>query len=263
MWSPWKRGVTTRRDAIKRERSCTASDPDRLRPGPPQTRTASDPHRLRPAPPQTRTASDPDRLRPAPPQTRTASDPDRLRPGPDRLRPGPPQTRTASDPDQLSALNLPSPPDLHETFRFNRSLMMRPSPVPHENLSDGPRPRVVRVSFRQQSVSGALGALRRLVPTHPPDRKLSKNQVLRLALRYISLLDQVLTDQEPRGARGAGRRVRAGSVEEEEEEEEEEEGYQTSSCEGSVDLDSDSLLQYQPATDQTWSGPVHHVGPGL
>jgi len=93
--------------------------------------------------------------------------------------------------------------------------------------------------------------LRRLVPTHPPDRKLNKNQVLRLALRYISFLDQVLTDQEPRGA---GRRVRAGSVEEEEEEEE---GYQTSSCEGSVDLDSDSLredqdcgglLQYLPSS---------------
>uniref|UniRef100_A0A8C2X6D5 Stem cell protein n=1 Tax=Cyclopterus lumpus TaxID=8103 RepID=A0A8C2X6D5_CYCLU len=68
-----------------------------------------------------------------------------------------------------------------------------------------------RERCRQQNVNGAFGELRRLVPTHPPDRKLSKNQVLRLALRYISFLDQVLTDQEPRGG---GRRGRAGSVEE-------------------------------------------------
>ncbi|XP_037325692.2 T-cell acute lymphocytic leukemia protein 1 homolog [Pungitius pungitius] len=86
------------------------------------------------------------------------------------------------------------------------------------NLSDGPAPRVVRrVSTnsrercRQQNVNGAFGELRRLLPTHPPDRKLSKNEILRLALRYIAFLDQVLTDQEVRG----GRRGRAGSVEEE------------------------------------------------
>ncbi|XP_040040531.1 T-cell acute lymphocytic leukemia protein 1 homolog [Gasterosteus aculeatus] len=99
--------------------------------------------------------------------------------------------------------------------------MMKQRTFPYEiNLSDGPAPQVVRrVSTnsrercRQQNVNGAFGELRRLIPTHPPDRKLSKNEILRLALRYISFLDQVLTDQEVKG----GRRGRAGSVGEEEE----------------------------------------------
>uniref|UniRef100_A0AAQ4QKQ9 Stem cell protein n=1 Tax=Gasterosteus aculeatus aculeatus TaxID=481459 RepID=A0AAQ4QKQ9_GASAC len=65
-----------------------------------------------------------------------------------------------------------------------------------------------RERCRQQNVNGAFGELRRLIPTHPPDRKLSKNEILRLALRYISFLDQVLTDQEVKG----GRRGRAGNT---------------------------------------------------
>uniref|UniRef100_A0A673CI12 BHLH domain-containing protein n=1 Tax=Sphaeramia orbicularis TaxID=375764 RepID=A0A673CI12_9TELE len=50
--------------------------------------------------------------------------------------------------------------------------------------------------WRQQNVNVAFAELRRLVPAHPPDRKLSKNQVLRLAVRYIHFLDQVLRDQD-------------------------------------------------------------------
>uniref|UniRef100_A0A8C9XTJ0 BHLH domain-containing protein n=1 Tax=Sander lucioperca TaxID=283035 RepID=A0A8C9XTJ0_SANLU len=53
-----------------------------------------------------------------------------------------------------------------------------------------------RERWRQQNVNGAFTELRSLIPTHPPDRKLSKNEILRLALRYISFLDQVLTDQD-------------------------------------------------------------------
>ncbi|XP_069578507.1 T-cell acute lymphocytic leukemia protein 2-like [Brachyistius frenatus] len=94
---------------------------------------------------------------------------------------------------------------------------MKPEPEPREmNLSDGSRPRVVRRTFtntrerwRQQNVNGAFAELRRLVPTHPPDRKLSKNEILRLALRYIHFLDRLVTDQDLRAAP----RCRAGSVE--------------------------------------------------
>lgn len=33
-------------------------------------------------------------------------------------------------------------------------------------------------------MSGAFAELRKLVPTHPPDKKLSKNEILRIAIRY-------------------------------------------------------------------------------
>lgn len=127
----------------------------------------------------------------------------------------------------------------------------------------GSRPRVVRrVStnsrerWRQQNVNGAFSELRRLIPTHPPDRKLSKNEILRLALRYINFLDQVLTEQDLRGdLRGAAPRGRAGSLDQED-------GLQgalspNSSCESSVDSDGlteeqdcGGLLQY-----------LHQTGP--
>jgi hypothetical protein len=44
-----------------------------------------------------------------------------------------------------------------------------------------------RERWRQQNVSGAFAELRKLVPTHPPDKKLSKNEILRMAIRYVSL----------------------------------------------------------------------------
>ncbi|CAL8133661.1 unnamed protein product [Orchesella dallaii] len=53
-----------------------------------------------------------------------------------------------------------------------------------------------RERWRQQNVSGAFAELRRLVPTHPPDRKLSKNEILRLAIRYIRLLASILEWQD-------------------------------------------------------------------
>ncbi|KAJ8971792.1 hypothetical protein NQ314_000538 [Rhamnusium bicolor] len=40
-----------------------------------------------------------------------------------------------------------------------------------------------RERWRQQNVSGAFAELRKLVPTHPPDKKLSKNEILRMAIR--------------------------------------------------------------------------------
>ena len=41
-----------------------------------------------------------------------------------------------------------------------------------------------RERWRQQNVTGAYTELRKLVPTHPPDKKLSKNEILRMAIRY-------------------------------------------------------------------------------
>lgn len=52
-----------------------------------------------------------------------------------------------------------------------------------------------RERWRQQNVNGAFADLRRLVPTHPPDKKLSKNEILRLAIRYIRLLSSILDYQ--------------------------------------------------------------------
>ncbi|XP_076353556.1 uncharacterized protein LOC143248757 [Tachypleus tridentatus] len=53
-----------------------------------------------------------------------------------------------------------------------------------------------RERWRQQNVNGAFADLRRLLPTHPPDKKLSKNEILRLATRYIRILSGVLEYQK-------------------------------------------------------------------
>lgn len=57
-----------------------------------------------------------------------------------------------------------------------------------------------RERWRQQNVNGAFAELRRLIPTYPPDRKLSKNDILRLALKYINFLDQLVKEQHVGGA---------------------------------------------------------------
>ena len=49
-----------------------------------------------------------------------------------------------------------------------------------------------RERFRQQHVSGAFAELRRLLPTHPLDKKLSKSEILKLSIKYIKLLQGVL-----------------------------------------------------------------------
>ena len=72
----------------------------------------------------------------------------------------------------------------------------------HENSCPSGRKMVRRVftntreRWRQQNVNGAFAELRRLVPTHPPDKKLSKNEILRSAIKYIELLDNVLDYQK-------------------------------------------------------------------
>ncbi|XP_058790028.1 uncharacterized protein LOC131663573 isoform X2 [Phymastichus coffea] len=53
-----------------------------------------------------------------------------------------------------------------------------------------------RERWRQQNVSGAFAELRKLVPTHPPDKKLSKHEILRQAIKYIRVLINVLDWQK-------------------------------------------------------------------
>lgn len=74
----------------------------------------------------------------------------------------------------------------------------------------GPHTKVVRRIFtnsrerwRQQNVNGAFAELRKLIPTHPPDKKLSKNEILRLAMKYINFLAKLLNDQEEEGSQRA------------------------------------------------------------
>ncbi|XP_014210300.1 uncharacterized protein LOC106640704 [Copidosoma floridanum] len=59
-----------------------------------------------------------------------------------------------------------------------------------------------RERWRQQNVSGAFAELRKLVPTHPPDKKLSKNEILRMAIKYIGLLSRVLEWQKSQERNG-------------------------------------------------------------
>ena len=78
-------------------------------------------------------------------------------------------------------------------------------------LSSGHQPQKVarrvftnsRERWRQQNVNGAFAELRKLLPTHPPDRKLSKNEVLRLAMKYIGFLVRLLRDQAAALAAGS------------------------------------------------------------
>ncbi|XP_061751251.1 T-cell acute lymphocytic leukemia protein 2 [Nerophis ophidion] len=52
-----------------------------------------------------------------------------------------------------------------------------------------------RERWRQQNVNSAFSELRKLIPTHPPEKKLSKNEILRLAMRYINFLARLLESQ--------------------------------------------------------------------
>lgn len=53
-----------------------------------------------------------------------------------------------------------------------------------------------RERWRQQNVNGAFNELRKLIPTHPPDKKLSKCEILRYTIKYINLLSNVVDFQE-------------------------------------------------------------------
>ncbi|CAH2310746.1 T-cell acute lymphocytic leukemia 1 [Pelobates cultripes] len=97
-------------------------------------------------------------------------------------------------------------PDTYSMYN-NNSRVKRRTPGPYEvDVTEGPHTKVVRRIFtnsrerwRQQNVNGAFAELRKLIPTHPPDKKLSKNEILRLAMKYINFLAKLLDDQEEEG----------------------------------------------------------------
>uniref|UniRef100_UPI00398E9DC2 T-cell acute lymphocytic leukemia protein 1 homolog n=1 Tax=Pristiophorus japonicus TaxID=55135 RepID=UPI00398E9DC2 len=99
---------------------------------------------------------------------------------------------------------LNSDPEPFNMFPSNR-VKRRPAPYEVE-VTGGSQPKIVRRIFtnsrerwRQQNVNGAFAELRKLIPTHPPDKKLSKNEILRLAMKYINFLAKLLSDQEQDG----------------------------------------------------------------
>ncbi|XP_070562458.1 uncharacterized protein [Ptychodera flava] len=69
----------------------------------------------------------------------------------------------------------------------------------HSERSPWKTPRRVytntRERWRQQNVNMAFNELRKLLPTHPIDKRLSKNEILRLAMKYINFLAKLLDDQ--------------------------------------------------------------------
>ncbi|XP_048395155.1 T-cell acute lymphocytic leukemia protein 1 homolog isoform X1 [Stegostoma tigrinum] len=96
-------------------------------------------------------------------------------------------------------------PEPFNMFSSNR-VKRRPTPYDLEVTTGVAQPKIVRRIFtnsrerwRQQNVNGAFAELRKLIPTHPPDKKLSKNEILRLAMKYINFLAKLLSDQEQEG----------------------------------------------------------------
>lgn len=105
----------------------------------------------------------------------------------------------------LSAINsLGGESEQYCMYPSNR---VKHRPAPYEvELDEAGQPKIVRRIFtnsrerwRQQNVNGAFSELRKLIPTHPPDKKLSKNEILRLAMKYISFLSNLLDDQDGGG----------------------------------------------------------------
>ncbi|XP_013788489.1 T-cell acute lymphocytic leukemia protein 1-like [Limulus polyphemus] len=121
--------------------------------------------------------------------------------------PAPPQSPfgfSLSASRQTLSLELPPSQQIPLEFLSRRILRRRGSSEEGVPASEGRSPRKFnrrvftnsRERWRQQNVNGAFADLRRLLPTHPPDKKLSKNEILRLATRYIRILSGVLEYQK-------------------------------------------------------------------
>ncbi|XP_028856608.1 T-cell acute lymphocytic leukemia protein 1 homolog [Denticeps clupeoides] len=110
----------------------------------------------------------------------------------------------------LAAMNSGFGGDPEQYGLYPNRVKRRPAPYEVE-ISDGSQPKIVRRIFtnsrerwRQQNVNGAFAELRKLIPTHPPDKKLSKNEILRLAMKYINFLAKLLNDQDGMVVGGEG-----------------------------------------------------------
>lgn len=126
-------------------------------------------------------------------------------------------TSASDDMEDLSdfSINESEEEDICESSQFDSHLKQPSSPlmamalgsegdnVEVEKHGNGGGVQIVRKIFtntrerwRQQNVSGAFAELRKLVPTYPPDKKLSKHEILRNSIRYINLLSGVLEWQK-------------------------------------------------------------------
>ncbi|XP_060796509.1 T-cell acute lymphocytic leukemia protein 1 homolog [Neoarius graeffei] len=118
----------------------------------------------------------------------------------------------------LATLNSGFAGDAEQQYGMYPSNRLKRRAAPYEiEISDGSQPKIVRRIFtnsrerwRQQNVNGAFAELRKLIPTHPPDKKLSKNEILRLAMKYINFLAKLLNDQDDVMGGEAATRVRDG-----------------------------------------------------
>ncbi|XP_041097987.1 protein lyl-1 isoform X1 [Polyodon spathula] len=107
-----------------------------------------------------------------------------------------------------------------------------------------------RERWRQQNVNGAFSELRKLIPTHPPDKKLSKNEILRLAMKYINFLVKLLNDQASNQARG-------GETEQQEEE------VEGTTVTGHPKKKAPRSLEPQTDSDRASMSPKLGLKPGL
>ena len=77
-----------------------------------------------------------------------------------------------------------------------------PSPNSTEDKTSRPRGQKTgrrkytnrRERWRQHNVNVAFVELRKILPTYPVEKKLCKNEILRLAVRYIKFLETLLQD---------------------------------------------------------------------
>ncbi|XP_072239512.1 uncharacterized protein lyl1 [Leuresthes tenuis] len=133
-------------------------------------------------------------------------------PGASGLSGGPGGPSAASPGPLLAQQYLPAHPFLTSSYLGpsgggygvinNSRVKRRPSSHFEMEINECPPQKLARRVFtnsrerwRQQNVNGAFSELRKLIPTHPPDKKLSKNEILRLAVKYINFLVTLLNDQ--------------------------------------------------------------------
>lgn len=133
--------------------------------------------------------------------------------GPSATSPGPllPQQYLTAHPFFTSSYLGPAGGESYGVINNGR-IKRRPSSHFEMEINDsGPPQKLARRVFtnsrerwRQQNVNGAFSELRKLIPTHPPDKKLSKNEILRLAVNYINFLVTLLNDQTQDDSRDSG-----------------------------------------------------------